>query len=123
MSHVRIPEGCGARLENGQARLYALRAFAAGEPILLLEHVRWRAQPDPTTVPHPNGHAFFDPLLPMIVLSGDPNGRLSIQLMALIARRDISIGEGLSRGELALGDGLRHVTKPCLDNPMGRAHR
>ncbi|HEY2659214.1 MAG TPA: SET domain-containing protein [Caulobacteraceae bacterium] len=84
-------------------RLYALHAFEAGEPILVLEHVRWRPGPDSFTLEHINGHYFFDPLLPMIAHAEDPNARLSSLLMALIARRDIAAGERLTRDYRTIG--------------------
>lgn len=103
MIALKLPPGCGIRICGGVDRLFARRSFQAGEPILLFEHVRWRTDPDTFTVELANGHYFYDPLLPMIADSGEPNARLSILLMALTARRDIAEGEILTRDHRARG--------------------
>ena len=76
--------------------LFAGRAYAAGEPVLVLNHVTWRPDGSVGTLRHPSGRYFSDPLLDGVIHRSDPNCRLSFELMALIARRDILAGEVIS---------------------------
>jgi hypothetical protein len=93
---LKLPGGLAQRREGAHVTLFALRPFAAGEPVMQLEHVTWRPWPDTGTVKHPNGRRFHDPVLAMVADRADPNCRLSFELMALIARRDIAAGEVIS---------------------------
>ena len=81
---------------NRHKSLVAGRAYAAGEPVLMLDHVTWRADWRRGAVRHPSGRYFQDPLLDGVVHGDNPNCRFSFELMALIARRDIRAGEVIS---------------------------
>ncbi len=76
--------------------LLAGRNYAAGEPVLTLDHVTWRPSAGEGTVAHPSGRHFRDPLLDGVIHKADPNCRLSFEPMLLIARRDIRAGEVIS---------------------------
>ena len=78
-------------------RLCARRRYEAGEPILRLDHARWIVGQRAGAVETPDGRRLFDPLLPLIAHSEDPNVRVSPELLALIARRDIAPNEPLTR--------------------------
>lgn len=93
---LKFPGGLALRRDGSEVSLFALRAFVAGEPVMQLEHITWRPWPDDSTVTHPSGRHFHDPVLAMVTDCGDPNCRLSFELMALIARRDIAAGEVIS---------------------------
>jgi len=93
---LKLPGGLAQRRDGSQITLFALRPFVAGEPVMQLEHVAWRPWPDVATVKHPSGRRFHDPVLAMVTHRDDPNCRLSFELMALIARRDIAAGEVIS---------------------------
>ncbi len=91
------PPGCAILHREGRPLLAAARPFVAGEPILVLEHVVWRAAPDAGALTDEHGRRLFDPVLRLIPCRARPNGRLSLRLLALIARRDIQPGEVLTR--------------------------
>jgi hypothetical protein len=78
-------------------RLCARRRYEAGEPILRLDHPRWILAPRAGAIETGDGRRFFDPLLDLIAHSDDPNVRVSPELLALIARRDIAPNEPLTR--------------------------
>ncbi|MBV8681478.1 MAG: hypothetical protein JO111_01290 [Caulobacteraceae bacterium] len=78
-------------------RLCARRRYEAGEPILRLDHARWIVGPREGALETTDGRRLFDPLLPLLAHSDDPNVRVSPELLALIARRDISPNEALTR--------------------------
>lgn len=86
---VLAPEG------NGEA-LYAIRRFEAGEPVFQLLRVTWRAEGDRHTLAHPSGRHLFDPLLDQVGRTREPNCRVALELMAVIARRDIEPGEPIT---------------------------
>ena len=73
------------------------RAYEAGETVFVLEHVRWAPGETPSGAIDPAGRGLSDPLLDSVIHADDPNCRLSLDLMALIARRDIQAGEVISR--------------------------
>jgi len=93
---LKLPGGLAQRRNGSEVTLFALRPFVAGEPVMQLEHVSWRPWPDVAAVTHPNGQRFHDPVLAMVADCDEPNCRLSFELMALIARRDIAAGEVIS---------------------------
>ena len=78
-------------------RLCARRRYEAGEPILRLDHPRWILSPRAGSIEVGDGRRFFDPLLDLIAHSDNPNVRVSPELLALIARRDIAPNEPLTR--------------------------
>ena len=78
-------------------RLCARRRYEAGEPILRLEHPRWILSPRAGSVETADGRRLFDPVLDLIAHSENPNVRVSPELLALIARRDIAPNEPLTR--------------------------
>ncbi|HSZ53123.1 MAG TPA: hypothetical protein VK801_16265 [Caulobacteraceae bacterium] len=78
-------------------RLCARRRYEAGEPILRLDHPRWILAPRAGSIETGDGRRFFDPLLDLIAHSDNPNVRVSPELLALIARRDIAPNEPLTR--------------------------
>ena len=78
-------------------RLCARRRYEAGEPILRFDHPRWLLGPRAGAVATGDGRLFFDPMLDLIIHSDDPNTRVSPELLALIARRDIAPNEPLTR--------------------------
>jgi hypothetical protein len=93
---MKLSGGLAESRDAVDASLFALRPFAAGEPVMRLEHVTWRGAADETTIAHPNGRHIYDPVLAMAADRRDANCRLSLELMALIARRDIAAGEIIS---------------------------
>jgi hypothetical protein len=93
---LKLPGGLASRSDARGASLFALRPFQAGEPVMRLEHVTWRPIADDATVDHPSGRHLYDPVLAMVADRSDGNCRLSLELMALIARRDIAAGETIS---------------------------
>lgn len=93
---LKLPGGLAHRQDDRGGALFALRAFAAGEPVMRLEHVTWRPTPDGATVAHPNGRHVYDPVLALVADRHDANCRLCLELMALIARRDVAPGETIS---------------------------
>jgi hypothetical protein len=95
-SPAKPPKGLSIRSTAAGAALYAARGFEAGEPVLVFERVIWRAAPDVSTVEHPSGDNFVDPVLALANRTPDPNCRIAPELMALIARRDIVRGERIS---------------------------
>src|SRR5271156_2750274 len=52
--------------------------------------------PDAAPVDRPSGRHLYDPVLAMVADRADANCRLSLELMALVARRDIAAGETIS---------------------------
>lgn len=94
--HRGCPEGLAIRPDGAGEALYAARRFEAGEPVFQLLRVTWRAEPDLHTLAHPSGGYLFDPLLDRIGRTRDPNCRVALDLMAVIARRDIAPGEGIT---------------------------
>ena len=62
----------------------------------MLDHVTWCVDSREGAVRHPSGRYFRDPLLDGVVYGDNANCRLSFELMALIARRDIQAGEVIS---------------------------
>ena len=80
---------------TGEA-LYATRRFEAGEAVFQCRRVTWRAQRDRHTFEDPSGHHFFDPILAKTAHGCDPNCRLAFDLLAIIARRDIAVGERIA---------------------------
>ena len=98
-------------------RLCARRRYEAGEPILRLDHPRWLLSPHAGSVETPDGRRFFDPLLDLIAHSDDPNVRVSPELLALIARRDIAPNEPLTR-DWGQGGGRSDADN---ENPMAHA--
>ena len=92
----KLPGGLASRADARGASLFALRPFEAGELVMRLEHVTWRPTADDTTIDHPSGRRLYDPVLAMVADRVDANCRLSLELMALIARRDIAVGETIS---------------------------
>ena len=93
---LKLPGGLAHRQDERHGELFALRAFAAGEPVMRLEHVTWRPTADGATVRHSNGRHVYDPVLALVADRHNANCRLSLELMALIARRDIAPGETIS---------------------------
>jgi hypothetical protein len=94
--HHGCPEGLVLRAEGASEALYAARQFEAGEPVFQLLRVTWRAEPDRHTLAHPHGGHLFDPLLERIGRTREPNCRVALELMAVIARRDIAEGEAIT---------------------------
>lgn len=90
------PDGLAIREQAGGEALYAARAFEAGEPVFQLLRVTWRAEADGRTLPHPSGGHLFDPILARAGHALDPNCRVSVELMAAIARRAIAAGEPIT---------------------------
>jgi hypothetical protein len=86
-----------------EARLFARRPYEAGEPILQFDHPRWILEPRAGAIETADGQRLFDPLLALITHSETPNARVSLELLTLIARRDIAAGEPLTRDWLARG--------------------
>ena len=80
---------------TGEA-LYATRRFEAGETVFECRRVTWRVERDRHTFEHPSGHHLFDPVLAKTAHGCAPNCRLSTDLMATIARRDIAKGERIT---------------------------
>jgi hypothetical protein len=93
---LKLPGGLASRADARGASLFALRPFEAGEPVMRLEHVTWRPTADDATVDHPSWRHLYDPVLAMVADRADANCRLSLELMALVARRDIAPGETIS---------------------------
>jgi len=90
------PDGLAVlRKAEGDA-LHAARAFAAGEPVFEFKQVTWLVEPGFRTVTHSCGRYFFDPTLAMVARTADPNCRIALDLMMLIARRDIAKGERIT---------------------------
>ncbi len=75
--------------------LYALRPFAAGEAVFAFEYVTWGPR-DSHTVEHPDGGHFRDPVLIYTGHSCAPNCRISFQAMAMVALREIEVGEAIT---------------------------
>ncbi|MFI4936864.1 MAG: SET domain-containing protein-lysine N-methyltransferase [Caulobacterales bacterium] len=75
--------------------LYAGRTYAAGEVVLDLADVEWRAR-DKHTVEHPSGRHFFHPVLAKTAHSCDPNCAIAFDPLALVARRAIAPGEAVT---------------------------
>jgi hypothetical protein len=93
---TRCPDGLAiVRMADGDG-LYATRRFAAGEPVFEFKQVTWLAEPGFRTVAHPGGRYFFDPMLAMVARTRDPNCRIALDLMVMIARRDIAKGERIT---------------------------
>jgi hypothetical protein len=101
-------------------RLCARRRYEAGEPILRLDHPRWILAPRAGAVETGDGRHFFDPLLDLIAHSDDPNVRVSPELLALIARRDIAPNEPLTRN---WGPGRQRDVVDELPRPHPAARR
>lgn len=97
-------------------RLCARRRYEAGEPILRFDHPRWLLGPRAGAVATPDGRRFFDPMLDLIIHSDDPNARVSPELLALIARRDIAPNEPLTRnwGVVAHSDRIDEETRASV---------
>ena len=96
LDKAALPDGViVARDATGEA-LYTARAFAAGDTVFRFLNVSWRPERDRHTVEHPDGRFFFDPVLARTAHSCDPNCRLSTDLMAMIALRDIRVGEPIT---------------------------
>ena len=104
--HICATGGLIVRRVGADETLVAVRAFEAGEPVFAFAHVTWRGERDALTVEDPRGRHVFDPLLARVAHSCDPNCRPSFDLMALIARRDISPGETLAFDYLATESAL-----------------
>lgn len=103
-----------------RARLFARRPYEAGEPILQFGHPRWIIEPRAGAIAAPDGQHLFDPLLPLISHCEAPNARVSLELLTLIARRDIAAGEPLTRdwrapgrADLADGGAILAPAKGC----------
>ena len=87
----------GLTRPQARKRLCARRRYEAGEPILRLDHPRWILTARSGAIEMVDGRRFFDPLLDLIAHSENPNVRVSPELLALIARRDIAPNEPLTR--------------------------
>jgi hypothetical protein len=92
----RCPDGLSVIRKADGDGLYAARRFVAGEPVFEFKQVTWLVEPGFRTVAHPCGRYFFDPMLAMVARTRDPNCRIAIDLMVMIARRDIAKGERIS---------------------------
>jgi len=94
---LKLPGGLASRADELGSTLFAVKPFAAGEPVMRLEHVIWRTTPGVATVSDARGHHFYDPIL------------------ALIARRDIAAGETISHDFHAAA--AEQATRPCETQP------
>jgi hypothetical protein len=112
---LKLPGGLASRADELGSTLFAVKPFAAGEPVMRLEHVIWRTTPGVATVSDARGHHFYDPILAMVADRVDANCRLSLELMALIARRDIAAGETISHDFHAAA--AEQATRPCETQP------
>jgi hypothetical protein len=97
------PLACGLVRQAAGESLFARRRYEAGEPILRLDHPRWILAPRTGAVMAADGRFLFDPVLPLLAHNDQPNGRVSLEFLALIARRDIAPGEPLTRDWRVLG--------------------
>ena len=96
VAKAALPDGViVARDATGEA-LYATLAFAAGDTVFRFQDVSWRPERDRYTVEHPDGGHLFDPVLARTAHSCDANCRPSTDLMAMIARREIAVGEPIT---------------------------
>jgi len=115
---LKLPGGVASRADELGSTLFAVKPFAAGEPVMRLEHVIWRTAPGVATVSDTRGRHFYDPILAMVDDRTDANCRLSLELMALIARRDIAAGETISHDFHAAA--VEQARRPCETRPEGR---
>jgi len=90
------PDGLVVMRKADGDGLYAARRFVAGEPVFEFKQVTWLVDPGLRTVAHPCGRYFFDPMLAMVARTRDPNCRIAVDLMVMIARRDIGKGERIT---------------------------
>jgi hypothetical protein len=89
---ARCPDGLAIR----RGALCAARRFDAGEPVFALKQVTWLTQAEAGAVAYARGRYVFDPVLALAAHAPEPNCRIALDLMVMIARRDIAEGEPIT---------------------------